>query len=390
MRTSKIRQESGITDMKKKIIATLLLVVIAIGSFGCKKKSTEKEEVTPTPTDSPVTVAPSENEEDDTTVTGTIVDDEENHEGMVRSKLTGEWIDEAVGNLRPYAIMINNIINANPQSGLSEAAIIYEALAEGGITRFLAIYDDLYDEEGNLIEKIGSCRSARHYYASFADEYDAIFVHYGETKYATSKIKQLGLDTLSGLTGIGTTVFYEDNSKPAPHHIYTSGEGILAGTQKKGYRTEYNDGYEGHFQFYTEDTDLDSTLDVNKLTLKYSNFKPYFVYDEETKLYQRYQFGDEHIDATTGEQLTFKNIIVQFVNEYNKDKNGYQTMDIENNKGEGYYITNGQAIPITWKKNESSKKMRYYNQAGEELVINPGKTFISIFPDAHTDHVVFE
>lgn len=373
--------------MKKKLIACMLLLTMVVAGAGCKKKSTNEDEATPTPTEATDTPTPTEEVTDTPTPTEEV---EEVPEGMVRSKLTGEWVDEEIGNLRPYAIMLNNIKYANPQSGTSEASILYEALVEGGITRLMGIFEDLYDENGNLIERIGSCRSARHYYVSFADEYDAIYVHYGETKYATSKIKKLGIDTLSGLTGIGNTVFYRDNSISAPHNAFASGEGILAGTEAKGYRTEYEEDYEGHFSFYTEDTDLDGTTEVNKLTLNYSSFAPYFVYDEETKLYGRYQFGGEHIDYNTGEQLTFKNIIVQFVHEYNIDKNGYQTMDIEDNSGNGYYISNGVAVPITWEKNESTKKMRYYDQAGEELTMNMGKTFISIFPDSQTEDVVFE
>ena len=370
----------------KRVITIILLFTLAVISVGCKKKANVEPELTPTPTPTEEIQTTTPTEE----VTQTPTPEAEIPEGKVVSKLTGEWVDEEIGNLRPYAIMFNNIIYANPQSGTSEAAILYEALVEGGITRLMGIYEDLYDADGNLLERIGSTRSARHYYVSFADEYDAIYVHYGETKYATSKISKLGIDTLSGLTGIGNTVFYRDKNLKEPHNAFASGEGILEGTEKKGYRTEYEEDYEGHFSFYKEDTDLDSTTEVKKLTLKYSNFTPYFEYNEDTKLYGRYQFGGKHIDYNTGEQLTFKNIIIQFVHEYNIDKNGYQTMDIENNSGSGYYITNGSAVPITWEKNESTRKMRYYNQAGEELTINPGKTFISVFPNNRTGDVVFE
>lgn len=375
--------------MKKKIVMLLLLCTLVMVSAGCKKKAKQETEVTPTPTEE-LNIPTSSPEEDTSTVTPTDELEEETREGQVLSKLTGEWVDEEIGNLRPYAVMLNNIQYANPQSGTSDASIIYEALTEGGITRLMAIYEDLYDEDGNLLERIGSCRSARHYFVSFADEYDAIFVHFGETKYATKKISNLGIDTLSGLTGIGSTVFYRDNSIKAPHNAFASGEGILAGTEKKKYRTEYEDDHESHFAFYKEDTDLGGTTKVNKVTLKYASFAPYFVYDEETKLYGRYQYGSEHIDYNTKEQLTFKNIIIQFVREYDIDKNGYQTMDIADNRGEGYYISNGSVVPITWKKNESTKKMRYYDKAGEELTINPGKTFISIFPDSRTENVTFE
>lgn len=364
------------------MIAIYLLAAITLFGAGCKKKIHSEENVEQKPTDTVVTQPPIEEEPTPAP--------QEEHVGQEKSKLTGEWIDEELVNQRPYAIMFNNIVTANPQSGISQADILYEALVEGGITRLMGIYGDLLDEEGNLLTRIGSCRSARHYYVSFADEYDAIYVHYGETKYATKKIKTLGIDTISGLTGIGNIVFYRDTNIKAPNNAFASGQGILDGTKQKGYRTEYKEGYQGQFQFYDQDTTPEEGTKATKVTLKYSNFTPYFTYNEESKMYERFQFGGKHIDANTKEQLTFKNIIVQFVHEYNIDKNGYQTMDIEDNTGKGYYITNGAMIPITWKKNESKKQMKYYTESGEQLTINAGKTFVSVFPDARPQDVVVE
>lgn len=368
--------------MKKKVIYAILMVSMLTLCFGCKKK--KKEENTP-PVTPEVTNTPVPTKE----VTPT--PEEETHVGQVRSKLTGEWVNKEVENKRPYAIMLNNISYANPQSGTSEASIIYEAIVEGGITRMMGIYEDLYDEEGKSLSRIGSTRSARHYFVSFADEYDAIYVHYGQTKYAVSKMKELDIDTLSGLSSLGTTVFFRDNNIKAPHNAFASAKGILKGTKKSGYRTEYKDGYEGHFKFYEEDTDLTKGTVANKVTMKLSQYtNPYFVYNKETKTYDRYQFKGPHIDATTKKQLTFKNLIVQYVKEWNIDKNGYQTMDIENGTGSGYYITNGKAQKITWKKKESTKKMRYYDEDGNELTMNPGKTFVTIFPVDRENDVVFE
>lgn len=366
--------------MKKKtgMLIIILAMVIVMTSFGgCKKKSNgggaESEEV------ALPTAVPQE------TLESTPTPAAEDHTGQVRSKLTGQWVSEDIGNKRPYAIMFNNIEYASPQSGTSEAAILYEALVEGGITRLMGIFEELNDT------RIGSVRSARHYFVSFADEYDAIYVHYGQTTYATKKIEALGIDTLSGLSGIGTTVFYRDKSIKAPHNAFTSKEGILKGTKLQKYDTDYAKDYEGHFSFYEEDTDLPSGEPVAQITLGFSNYaSPYLKYNKEDKLYYRYQFGKEHVDHNTGKQLAYKNIIVQFVKEWNKDKNGYQTMDIENASGNGYYITNGKKIDITWKKNEATKKMRYYNGQGEELTINPGKTYIAVFPNDRINKVVLK
>ena len=361
---------------KHSLIIFIFILLISITIAGCKKKN--NTEIVPTPTPTPTeTVTPTP------TPTAEPTKEPENHDGEAKSKLTGLWVPEKVSKKRPYAIMFNNIKLASPQSGTSEASVLYEALVEGGITRMMGIFEELNDT------RIGSVRSARHYFVSIADEYDAIYVHYGETTYATKKMKALGIDNLSGLTGIGETVFYRDKSIKAPHNAFATEKGILKGTDIKGYETAYSKDFEGHFRFYDEDTDLKTGEKAEKVTLNFSNYtSPYFTYDSETKLYGRYQFGKEHIDYNTGKQLTFKNIIVQFVKEWNIDKNGYQTMDIENASGKGYYITNGEKTDITWDKNESTAKMRYYGADGKELTINPGKTFIAVFPDNRVKEVV--
>lgn len=297
------------------------------------------------------------------------------HKGKERSKLTGLWIKKKAANKRPYAVMLNNIKVANPQSGTSQAVILYEALVEGGITRLMGIFEE-FDAK-----RIGSVRSARHYFVSIADEYDAIFVHYGQTKYAKSKLKKLGIDSLNGLDEIGNTVFYRDSAIKAPHNAFTGYDKITKGTKSKKYRTTYRKNF-GHFLFYEKDTDPAEGKKARKVTLKFSGYAaPYFLYNSKEKLYYRYQFGTAHKDKTTKDTLAFKNVIIQKVKQWNIDKNGYQTMDIEDSSGEGYYITNGRAIQITWSKNESKKKMNYYGKDGKELVINPGRTYIAIFPN---------
>jgi hypothetical protein len=368
--------------MKKFAYIILCSALAILTMTACKKNKTDDVkdneiikdlDVTKKPTP---TITPEPTKEPEIT--------EDTHEGEMRSTLTGLWVPVETGKKRPYAIQFSNFKTVRNQWGIGQADILYEALVEGGITRLLAIGENFTGD------RIGSVRSSRHYFASFADEYDAIYIHYGKTKYAVTKLKNLGINNLDGETGIGNTVFYRDNSMKAPHNAFTSLDRILEGIKQKGYRTEHGEDYKPHFGFYENDTDLVSDLACNKLSIKYPDNKPYFVYNQTDKLYLRYQFGEIHKDSNTGEQLAFKNIIVQFVKEWNIDKNGYQTMDIENTEGKGYYITNGKVVNITWKKNESKKWMRYYDMAGEELTINPGKTYIAIFPDNKTKDVVIE
>lgn len=364
---------------KNQYILVFIVIITLIVIVSCSKKDSKQfsENITE---DIPIISTDMEEVEEEV-----IIEEEpENHDNETRSKLTGLWIDKEVANQRPYAIMFNNIKLASPQSGTSEADILYEAIVEGGITRLMGIFEQAKSE------RIGSIRSARHYFVSFADEYDAIFVHFGETKYATNKIATLGINNLSGLTGIGNTVFYRDKSIKAPHNAFTSINGIEKGMKSKKYRTEYHEDHKDHFKFYEKDTELKSDIEATHVLLNFSTYtSPYFVYQEEEKVYERYQFGVPHKDRNNDQQLAFKNIIIQYVKEWNIDKNGYQTMDIEDATGEGYYISNGKVINITWRKNERTKEMRYYNSNDKELKINSGKTYIGIFPDNRKEDVVF-
>jgi hypothetical protein len=360
--------------MKKYAIYVLLFITVIV-LIGCKKKSgdgdTENLDTLPT-------AAPTKSEE----VTPTL--EAQNYDGEMKSYLSGLWVPKEVGLKRPWAIQFNNFKSVGNQSGIGQADIMYECIVEGGITRLLGI------GENYTGDRFGSVRSSRHYFVSIADEYDAIYVHYGKTKYATSKMKELGIDHMDG-TELDAIVFYRDKSIKAPNNAFTSVEGIQAGIKKKGFETEYKEGYQPHYTFYEADTDLTGGASANKLTLKFSGYtSPYFTYNPTDKLYYRFQYGKEHVDSNTGKQLTFKNIIIQFVKEWNIDKNGYQTMDIENSNGTGYYITNGKAVPITWKKKESDSWMRYYDEKGNELTINPGKTYITLFPKDRPEDVTIE
>lgn len=359
----------------KKIVYYLLICVAVLSLFGCKKHTDSSEDnknlIQPTPT---ITLQPTEDAQQT-----------ENHEGEMRSYLSGLWVSKEVGMKRPYAYVFNNFNTVSNQWGIGQADIVYEALVEGGITRFLGIGENY---SGN---RLGSTRSARHYFVSIADEYDAIYIHFGGTKYAYSKIKELGVDELDGLSGLGSTVFYRDRSIRAPHNAFASVNGILKGIKRKGIETQYPEGYQPHFSFYKKDTDLANGSGASKINLDFSYYiKPYFEYNAQDKLYYRFQFGAAHKDSLTGKQLAFKNIIIQFVKEWNIDKKGYQTMDLTNAGGSGYYITNGKAVPITWKKKEASSWMRYYNKAGEELTINPGKTYITLFPVSRPEDVTIK
>ena len=119
---------------------------------------------------------------------------------------------------------------------------------------------------------------------------------------------------------------------------------------------------------------------------------PYFTYGKKDKSYTRFAFGTKHIDKGTGKALKFRNIFIQFVNEYNKDHNGYQTMDLINQSGSGYYITNGRGIKVYWKKKGDADKTKFFydKEHKNEVLVNTGKTYYAVFPANRKDMVKFK
>lgn len=356
---------------QKKIVLALcgiaLLSLIAVGLYlACGRKSLQKNNPQ---TDKQVQTKQQENEPQAT---------KNPYEGMVKSELTGKYIKPSVAKKRPYAIMINNIEYAfRNQKGTSKADIIYEALAEGGITRMMAVYEDV-----SKVKKVGSVRSARHYYVQFAKEWDAIFCHFGHTKYAVSKIKKLGTNNLSGLSAIGGVVYARDLSIRAPHNVFTNGKKMKKGAKKLGYSlTRNSDAMAKHFNFANEDTEPANGKTAKSVTIPFSNYSTCKMkYSAKSKTYKKYEYGQKHMDTYYKKQLAFKNVIIQLVSESNIDHNGYQTMKLGNTSGKGYYYSDGKQISITWKRVETTNEMAYYDESGNVLTINPGKTYIAVYP----------
>ena len=138
------------------------------------------------------------------------------------SVLTGLPVEtEEETHLRPIAIMTENTKVALPQYGLNQAGVLYECPVEGGITRMMAIYDQ---KTAFSLKQIGNVRSCRPYYAFIASEYDAIYVHFGQSIQGLTLLETCIVDNLSGLDGaVDTAVFFRTSDKSAPHNAYTSG-----------------------------------------------------------------------------------------------------------------------------------------------------------------------
>lgn len=321
----------------------------------------------------------------DTTPKQTAAKEEEvNHDGQVRSYLTGEWVDPEIGRSRAVAVMTENTKEALPQYGINSAGVLYEAPVEGSITRMMAIYEDYAD-----LTQIGNVRSCRPYYAEFAAEFDAIYVHFGQSVHGEQLLATGIVDNLSGLDGSLGDTFYRTNEHPAPHNAYTSAEGLASGIAKKGYDTKYDASYEGHYTFAEDDkpNTLKNGTDCAVVKPYYFYNHPYFIYNADTKTYARFQFGDKQIDTVDGKQVEVSNIIFQNVN--NSIYEGTQYLNITvSGSGEGKFFTQGKMIDITWKKGNDGIT-HYYDADGNEIVLNQGKTWVCIIQNQYADDSEF-
>ncbi len=351
--------------MFKKTASLILVLSMAISMGACGKK---EEEVTVESTPVVESADPVE----------VPVEEEETGSG-VYSYLTGEEFsqDDAddYGNLRPLAIMIpNDNYGALPQYGLSKAGVIYEVPVEAPYTRLMAVFDRA---ELSKLESVGPVRSCRLYYCYFDLEYDGIYTHFGESEYATSFLSSGQIDEIDGMTD--ESAFWRDSSRSRPDNAFTSSELLESMISSKGFRNEYSDDYEGHFKFADKDSEVTLNDGDTAETVKigYQLSAPWFEYNQDDGLYYRYEYNSEHTDAATGEQLTCKNILIQSVSYYMEASHG--TYHINTTDGqEGYYITNGKAIHVTWSKASESDRTIFYDDAGNEITLNPGKTWISI------------
>lgn len=286
------------------------------------------------------------------------------------------------GTDRPIAVMIDNHKDAWPQIGLNDAYMVYEIIVEGAETRLMALYKD------KDVDQIGPVRSARHYFLDYALENDAIYGHIGQSPQADSDIEYLGVNNINGLyydSGTARTesaIYWRGSDKYAPHNCYTSIAGLKTTAEQLGYET--TSAKESVLNYVVDEVDLGETATVaNAVNIPFSYLQNVrFEYNAETKRYTRYARGELQADGLTGEPFTTKNIIVQFVQNYtlvdDEDKGRQGIYNI--NTSDGYYITNGKAIKIKCEKASRTSQTVYKDEAGNEIKVNDGNTYVEICP----------
>ena len=271
-------------------ILAVLVVIFALYSSYAKKKLSEEEATVEKPSVAEIVEEEQEEEaaqpEEITVPTGPA------------SVLTGLPLEHADAEGRRLAVMFENTKAALPHAGINRAGIIYECPMEGGISRFMAVYDD-YDG----LDIIGNIRSCRPYFAYLAAEYDAVYVHFGQSVQGRAVLDSGIVDELNGLDGsIEKQVFFRTSDRKAPHNSFASAAGIDAGIAKKGFDTKNTAA--SHFTFSDFGNSLPGGSDCKALTVYYPNGMPYFIYDDETKTYKRYEFSAPETDSVDGAQLS--------------------------------------------------------------------------------------
>jgi hypothetical protein len=284
--------------------------------------------------------------------------------------LGGEMIERADLYPRPVAVMLDNHPAARPQAGLEQAEVVYEILAEGNITRYLALYMHGADQI------VGPVRSARSYYIDKCMEYNAIYLHAGGSPEAWDDIARLKIPSFNAMH-LGKPLYWREKHRKEPHNIYTALDKIQASAEGRGYNKT---GGQRVHSFAGEDRQMEGER-AEKVTIAYpQKYSVSYEYSKDDGVYLRYVSGKPHVDENNNDyQVKAKNIIIQRAVHKVVDSEGRRDINLVGS-GKGYYITNGAYVPITWQKADRRAPTYYYLEDGKELVLNPGKTWIQVIP----------
>ncbi|MBR0535638.1 MAG: DUF3048 domain-containing protein [Clostridia bacterium] len=334
-----------------KLICIAMVLVLMLASFsGCGKK---KEEPTTTiPTTQATTLPPPP---------------------AIVNPLTGEvdYPEALIGN-RSVLVSVENHPQARPQWGIASADIVWELLAEGGITRMLCMFADA----SRLPDKIGPTRSTRHYFVELAEGFDSIFVHFGGSPQGYKALNNQGTDHIDGMSD---NYFKRDKSRnvDSEHTAYTTRDSILKAIEDKDFRTEAESQEKAKpFKFNEAAKTLPDGTCTGVSVPFSSSFTYKYTYDADKKVYLSSLNGNAFKDDN-GTQQSFTNIIIVFSSTSMIDS---KRIAYDLSKGEGVYISNGTYQNIKWEKGDYTDIMKFYDLEGNELSLNPGRSYIALVP----------
>ncbi|PLT28614.1 DUF3048 domain-containing protein [Peribacillus deserti] len=283
--------------------------------------------------------------------------------------LTGIRTDEAV-NQRAVAVMVNNHPKARPQSGLSKADIVYELLAEGEVTRFLAIY------QSEKPKRVGPVRSARDYYIRLAKGFNSLYILHGYSPEAKELLEQGYMDHLNGLKYDGT-LFKREPSRKAPHNSYISFKNILKGAKNHSYNM---DTPPGPFTFLEKEQVNNlggEAAEEADVSYHSSQFDVHYEYDSKIQKYKRYTAEELTVDEETNKPVLIDNLLVIDAPHQVTDSKGRRDIDLQAG-GKGYLLQKGKANEVDWElENDIIVPLIHGSEAG----FVPGKTWVNVIPD---------
>ncbi len=300
---------------------------------------------------------------------------------------------DAWQNRRPLAVMIENHIEARPQSGLSQADIVYEAIAEGGITRFMAIYlCNLGDFQ------IGPVRSARTYFLDWVSEYDGLYAHVGgaNTPGPANALGQIIDYDIKGLNqfSIGFPTFWRDYQRlgrpvATEHTMYSTTGKLWEIGAKRGWAATDLAGARWDLTFIPWKFKEDSALPtVKKIAVNFwegkNDYQVEWNYDGPCNCYQRKNAGEKHMDLNNNQQLSSKNVVVQFQEE-SRANDGYENnvhlLYATKGQGKALIFLDGKAIKGQWIKANRLARTKFVDENNKEIEFNRGQIWIQTVPE---------
>jgi hypothetical protein len=286
----------------------------------------------------------------------------------IYSDLSGLQITDASLNQKPVtAVMVENSIDARPQSGLSAAGVVFEAVAEGGVTRFMALYQD------TTPTNVGPIRSARPYYIQWAMGFDAAYAHVGGSDDALADIKSWGVKDMNQF--YNGNYYHRITQRAAPHNVYTGIDTLNQLESSKGYTSKFTG-----FTRKKEAASKQPTATSIDFSLSGPTYDPHYDYNAATNSYNRSEAGQPHIDANSNAQLSPKVVVAIVVpmargkldssGAYYSDYNPVGT-------GTAYIFQDGTVTTGQWNKADNASALTFTDSTGKPLPLNPGQTWIS-------------
>lgn len=295
----------------------------------------------------------------------------------IASPLTGVQVTPEQAKRPVTGVMIENSIDARPQSGLTDAGVVFEAIAEGGITRFLALFQEARPAN------FGPIRSARPYYVQWVRGFDASYIHSGGSGEALALIRSLGVKDLDH-GNYGERIASRISSRYAPHNVYTNFDTVDAMNTELGYTTS-------NFTPFTrkeptkpvEAVPLTATkLDFN---ISGANYNTSYTYDAATNTYARVLAGRPHTDQGSGKQIS-PNVVVALITEYSIHTGRVHSVYRTTGTGEVLVFQDGNVTTGTWKKDSAEASLEFLDVDGKPLAINSGQTWITAIPSGRVTY----